>query len=137
MGVASILDARKVFLLAFGEHKAPVVYKAAELAPTEAVTASFLQEHPDATFVLDAAAAAELTAVKRPWEVGPCEWTPEVTRRAVVHLAYENPPYGENTIFTVTYKRGDNHKPEGSLVAGDSVKVKEGVVFNVVATDKS
>lgn len=87
MGVASILDARKVFLLAFGEHKAPVVYKAAELAPTEAVTASFLQEHPDATFVLDAAAAAELTAVKRPWEVGPCDWTPPTTRRAVVHLA--------------------------------------------------
>ena len=87
MGVATILDARKVFLLAFGEHKAPVVYKAAEQPPSEAVTASFLQEHPDATFVLDAAAAAELTAVKRPWEVGPCDWTPEGTRRAVVHLA--------------------------------------------------
>jgi glucosamine-6-phosphate deaminase len=87
MGVASILDARKVYLLAFGEHKAPVVYKAAELAPTEAVTASFLQEHPDALFALDPAAAAELTAVKRPWEVGPCEWTEETVRRAVVGLS--------------------------------------------------
>jgi multiubiquitin len=61
----------------------------------------------------------------------------EITYDQVVRLAYENPPYGENTIFTVTYKRGDNHKPEGSLVAGDSVKVKDGMVFNVVATDKS
>jgi glucosamine-6-phosphate deaminase len=87
MGVATILDARKVFLLAFGEHKAAIVYKAAELPPTEAITASFLQEHADATFVLDQAAAAELTAVKRPWEVGPVEWTPETVRRAVVHLS--------------------------------------------------
>ena len=87
MGVASILDARKVFLLAFGEHKAPITFKAAELPPTEAISASFLQEHSDAVFILDTAAAAELTAVKRPWEVGPVEWTPETTRRAVVNLS--------------------------------------------------
>ncbi len=87
MGVATILDARKLFLLAFGEHKAAIVYKAAEQPPTEAVSASFLQEHADATFVLDPAAAAELTAVKRPWEVGPVEWTPAIVRRAVVHLS--------------------------------------------------
>ncbi|HEY2783668.1 MAG TPA: glucosamine-6-phosphate deaminase [Fimbriiglobus sp.] len=87
MGVASILDARRVFLMSFGEHKAPVTFKAIELAPSEAVTASFLQESPDALFVLDSAAAAETTAVKRPWEVGPCEWTPETVRRAVVGLS--------------------------------------------------
>lgn len=87
MGVASILDARRVFMMAFGEHKAQVVYKAVEHPPTEAISASFLQEHPDATVVLDEAAAAELTAIKRPWEVGPCDWTPELVRKAVVHLA--------------------------------------------------
>src|SRR5207248_6439366 len=87
MGVASILDARRIFLMAFGEHKAQVVYKAVEQPPTEAVSASFRQEHPDATVVLDEAAAAELTAIKRPWEVGPCEWTPELVCKAVVHLA--------------------------------------------------
>ncbi len=87
MGVATILDARKVVLMAFGEHKAHIVYKAVEAPPTEAITASFLQDHPDAAFVLDAAAAAELTAVKRPWEVGPCQWTPDLVRRAVVHLS--------------------------------------------------
>jgi glucosamine-6-phosphate deaminase len=87
MGVASILDARRVVLLAFGEHKATVVAKALEQPPTEAISASFLQEHPDATVMLDDAAAAELTAIKRPWEVGPCEWTPELVRKAVVGLA--------------------------------------------------
>ncbi|HEY1188614.1 MAG TPA: glucosamine-6-phosphate deaminase, partial [Gemmata sp.] len=87
MGVASILDARRIFLMAFGEHKAGVVYKAVEQPPSEAVSASFLQGHPDATFVLDEAAAAELTALKRPWEVGPCQWSPDLVRKAVVTLA--------------------------------------------------
>lgn len=87
MGVASILDARRVFLMAFGEHKAAVVAKAVEQPPTEAISASFLQEHPDATVALDEAAAAELTAIKRPWEVGPCDWTPELVRKAVVGLS--------------------------------------------------
>ncbi len=87
MGVASILDARKVYLLALGEHKATITFRANEHAPTEAITASFLQEHEDAVFVLDSAAAAELTAIKRPWEVGPCDWTPSLVRRAVVHLS--------------------------------------------------
>lgn len=89
MGVATILDARQVFLMAFGEHKAPVVFKAVEQPPTEAVSASFLQEHPNAVFVLDEAAAGELTARKRPWEVGPCDWTPALVRKAVVNLALE------------------------------------------------
>jgi glucosamine-6-phosphate deaminase len=87
MGVASILDARRVFLMAFGEHKASIVYKALEQPPTEAISASFLQEHSDAIVALDEAAAAELTAIKRPWQVGPCDWTPDLIRKAVVHLS--------------------------------------------------
>lgn len=87
MGVQSILDARRIFMMAFGEHKAGIVYKAVEEAPTEAVSASFLQEHRDATVVLDEAAAGELTAIKMPWEVGPCEWAPGLVRKAVVKLS--------------------------------------------------
>ena len=87
MGVASIMDARRIFLMAYGEHKAAIVAKAIEQPPTEAISASFLQEHPDAMVVLDEAAAAELTAIKRPWEVGPCDWTQELIRKAVVNLA--------------------------------------------------
>jgi len=87
MGVASILDAKRVFLMAFGEHKATVVYRAIEHPPTEAISASFLQDHPDAMFLLDPAAAAETTAIKRPWEVGPVQWTLDRTRQAVVWLS--------------------------------------------------
>jgi hypothetical protein len=60
----------------------------------------------------------------------------EITFEQVVKLAFEKPPYGENTMFTVTYKRGHGDK-EGSMLPGDSVKAKEGMVFNVTATDKS
>lgn len=60
----------------------------------------------------------------------------EINFEQVVRLAFEAPPYGENTMFTVTYKRGHGGH-EGSMLPGDSVKVKEGMVFNVTATDKS
>ncbi len=56
----------------------------------------------------------------------------------VVSLAYDgNPPQGENWVFTVTYRRGHGEKPEGTLVEGQNVKVKDGMIFNVTATDKS
>jgi glucosamine-6-phosphate deaminase len=87
MGVGTILDARKIVLMAFGEHKAPVVQRAAEGPVTDAVAASFLQEHPDATFLLDHAAAGALAAVARPWTIGPVDWTPPLIRRAVIWLS--------------------------------------------------
>ena len=67
MGVGTILEARKIVLMAFGEHKAPIVQQAVEGTMTDAVAASFLQKHPDATFLLDQAAAGELTPIRRPW----------------------------------------------------------------------
>jgi glucosamine-6-phosphate deaminase len=87
MGVGTILDARKIVLMSFGEHKATVVQRAAEGTITDAVSASFLQEHPDATFLLDHAAAGALAAVARPWTIGPIEWTPPLIRKAVIWLS--------------------------------------------------
>ena len=64
--------------------------------------------------------------------------TKEITFEQVVDFAYDgNPPRGENWVFTVTYRRGADESPQGSLVKGASVKVKKGMVFNVTATDKS
>jgi glucosamine-6-phosphate deaminase len=87
MGVGTILDARKVVLMAFGEHKAPVVQRAVEGPITDSVAASFLQQHPDATFLLDRAAAAELVAFARPWALGSVNWTPALIRKAVIGLS--------------------------------------------------
>src|SRR6266480_8135680 len=53
MGVGTILEAKKVVIMAFGEHKAPIVRKAVEEEQSEVVTASFLQKHNDTTFILD------------------------------------------------------------------------------------
>jgi glucosamine-6-phosphate deaminase len=90
MGVGTILKAKRIILMAFGEHKASIVREAVEGPVTEAVTASFLQEHKDATLLLDMAAAAELKAYRRPWAVGPVTWTPSLIRRAVVWLALDS-----------------------------------------------
>lgn len=87
MGVGTILDARRIVLLAWGEAKAGVIAQAVENAPTDAIPASFLQGHPDVRFLIDRAAASMLTRVRRPWLVSPIAWAPEVTRRAVVWLS--------------------------------------------------
>lgn len=61
----------------------------------------------------------------------------ELSYEEVVNLAYDNnPPTGENVVITVTYSKGVDGK-QGSLVKGGSVKAKDGMIFNVTATDKS
>jgi glucosamine-6-phosphate deaminase len=87
MGVGTILEARKIVLMAFGEHKAKIVQRAVEGPITDSVAASFLQQHPDATFILDRAAASELAAFARPWTIGPIKWTPALIRKAVIWLS--------------------------------------------------
>ena len=87
MGVGTILAARQIVMLAFGEHKAPIVARAVEGEITPVVAASFLQEHPQAVVVLDEAGAAELTRNRSPWLLGPVEWNPLRMRDAVIWLA--------------------------------------------------
>jgi glucosamine-6-phosphate deaminase len=94
MGVGTILDARRVVLMAFGEHKAPIVRRAVEGDVTLTVAASFLQQHRDASFVLDPAAAAHLTRFQTPWLLGSIrdyglDWDRDMTRRAVIWLSQE------------------------------------------------
>lgn len=94
MGVGSILDARRLVLLAFGEHKAGIIRRAVEGEITPTVAASFLQEHPNARIVLDAAAGAELTRIKTPWLLGNVgqfglSWEHALTKRAAIWLAGE------------------------------------------------
>lgn len=87
MGVGTIMEARKVVIMAFGEHKAPIVRRAVEEDISDAVTASFLQKHNDTTFILDQAAAGYLTPIRMPWVVGSVNWTPNLIRRAVIWLS--------------------------------------------------
>ena len=61
----------------------------------------------------------------------------ELSFREVVELAYENPVFNDQVLYTVTYKRGEGNKPEGTMVDGDTVRIKENMIFNVARTDKS
>ncbi len=68
----------------------------------------------------------------------PHEWSKRtITHEEVVKL--EVPEYPQNPPFTyaVTYKCGPSNKPEGILAPGASVKVKEGMIFNVSETGQS
>ncbi|MFA8449601.1 MAG: glucosamine-6-phosphate deaminase [Bacteroidales bacterium] len=86
MGVGSILKARKIFLVAWGENKASIIARAVEGEISESVPTTFLQKHKDVQLVIDQAAAASLTRFKTPWLVGNCEWTDRTIRKAVVWL---------------------------------------------------
>lgn len=87
MGVGTILDAKRVIMMAFGEGKARVVAQAVEGPVTSVIAGSFLQQHPNSLVVLDEAAAAELTRFKSPWLVGAVDWDKPIIRKAVIWLA--------------------------------------------------
>ncbi len=87
MGVGTILRARKILLLAFGEGKADIVATTVEGYANSSVPATFLQEHPNTQFLLDEAAAGGLTRVRAPWVIGDVQWDAVTIRRAVIDLA--------------------------------------------------
>jgi glucosamine-6-phosphate deaminase len=115
MGVGTILQAKEVALLAWGESKAAILRQAVEGPLTETVPASFLQRHPNCRCYVDEAAARELTRYRFPWKVGPVDWTPELSRQAVVSLASDlkrpvlrlsDEDYAENGLATLLVETG-------------------------------
>ncbi len=89
MGIGSIMKARKIYLLAWGQHKAAVLKDAVEGPITPAIPASFLQRHPNVRVVIDAGASEELTKIKTPWLVGMCKWDDDLICKAVVWLSQQ------------------------------------------------
>ena len=61
----------------------------------------------------------------------------EITFDRVVALAFDEPPTGEFICFTVTYRNAGGRKPQGTLIEGETVKLREGTIINVTVTDKS
>ena len=86
MGVGTIMAAKEIFLMAWGDGKAEILAKAVEGPVTDVVPSSFLQNHPTITFIVDLPAAAQLTRFKSPWLVGQCVWTDRMIRKAVLWL---------------------------------------------------
>jgi glucosamine-6-phosphate deaminase len=87
MGIGTILQARQIRLVAWGDSKASILRAAIEGLETGTVPASFLQHHPDCAAYIDQAAANELTRFRTPWKVGPVKWDRQLTQNAVTWLA--------------------------------------------------
>lgn len=60
----------------------------------------------------------------------------EITFDQIIILAFGSISNDPNVSYTVTFKRGHGNK-EGSMVKGDSEKIKEGMIFNATQTNKS
>ena len=86
MGVSTILGAKKVYLMAWGEEKAKMVKECVEGNITDTIPASYLQTHNNAHIVVDLSAASNLTRIQRPWLVTSCEWNDKLIRSAIVWL---------------------------------------------------
>ena len=86
MGVSTILAAKKVYLIAWGEEKAKMVKECVEGPITDTIPASYLQTHNNAHIVTDLSAASNLTRIQRPWLVTSCEWNDKLIRSAIVWL---------------------------------------------------
>lgn len=119
MGIGTIMKAKKIILMAWGEMKAPVLQKTVEGEISEHVPASALQNHPDVIFVVDESAASELTRKKSPWLTGECEWTPKMIKKAVVNMALRsekpvlsltNTDYNEYGLSDLLAEKGDAYE---------------------------
>ena len=128
MGIATILEAREIAILATGEHKAPIVQRAVEGEIDVDVAATFLQNHPNTTFYVDRAAAAELTRIATPWRVDQVEWTPELTVRGVVWLSQT---VGKG-ILKLTQRDYAEHKMSSLVARYGTPGAVNGEVFNTL-----
>jgi len=128
MGIATILEAREIAILATGEHKSAIVRRAVEGAVDLEVAATFLQRHPRTTFYLDTAAAAELTRIATPWLVDEVTWTPELAVRAVVWLSLRT----GKAILKLTQGDYAEHQLSSLVARHGSPGAVNGLVFNAL-----
>ncbi|WP_026849800.1 glucosamine-6-phosphate deaminase [Gemmatimonas phototrophica] len=128
MGIATIMAAREVAILATGEHKSGIVRRSVEGEIDRAVAATFLQRHPNTTFYVDDAAAVDLTRVATPWLLDEVVWDEPLAVRAVTWLAAKQKKamlkltqadYAENNLTSLVARHG-------------SPGAVNGLVFNVL-----
>ena len=90
MGIGTIMKAKRIIIMAWGEGKASIVKKAVEGPVSDHVPATYLQDHPNTTFILDDASGSHLTRINLPWTLGPCEWeNKSLIKRATIWLSQE------------------------------------------------
>jgi glucosamine-6-phosphate deaminase len=130
MGVATILSAREIAILATGEHKSAIVRRAVEGEVNVEVAATFLQRHANTTFYVDAAAAAELTRIATPWLLDEVQWTPALVLRAVVWLSQRT----GTAILKLTQSDYAEHRLSSLVARYGSPGAVNGEVFNILGS---
>lgn len=128
MGVSTILQSKRIVLMAWGQNKADIIKRTIQGEITADVPATFLQNHKNTTFVLDQGAAAELTRFKTPWLVGDCIWTEELKNKAIVWLCQKT----EKAILKLTDRDYNNNGMSDLLAAGSSSYGLNINMFNIL-----
>ncbi len=128
MGIATIMAAREVAILATGEHKSGIVRRAVEGEIDRAVAATFLQRHPNTTFYVDDAAAVDLTRVATPWLLDEVRWDEPLAVRAVTWLAAKQ----QKAILKLTQADYAENNLTSLVARHGSPGAVNGLVFNVL-----
>jgi glucosamine-6-phosphate deaminase len=128
MGVATIMDAREIAILATGEHKSSIVRRAVEGEVDVEVAATFLQRHPNTTFYVDRAAGADLTRIATPWLIDEVKWTQDLTVRAVIWLSQST----GKAILHLTQRDYSDHKLSSLVSKYGTPGEVNGKVFNIL-----
>lgn len=119
MGVGTILKARRVVLLAWGNKKAEIIKRTVEGEMSSEVPATYLQTHKNCTVILDEAASEDLTRIKTPWVVGPCIWDEAMQRKGIVWLSAQvkkpilkltDRDYNDNFMSSLLAQEGSAYK---------------------------
>ncbi|GGZ85807.1 glucosamine-6-phosphate deaminase [Algibacter mikhailovii] len=111
MGIGTVLKAKRIILLGWGGNKASILKETIEGNINSEVPATYLQNHNNTTFLIDEAAASELTRVKTPWLVTNCVWNDDLKLKAVVWLS----ELTNNSILKLTDKDYNNNGMSGLL----------------------
>jgi len=116
MGIETIMSARDVILMAWGEKKASIVSEAVEGNISDLVPATYLQSHSNTKVFLDSAAASNLTRIDTPWLVSDVEWNDTLIKKAVIWLCRKlekpilkltNRDYNDNSLSSIVANHGD------------------------------
>ena len=128
MGVATILEAREIALMATGEHKSGIIRRSVEGSVNLEIAATFLQGHPATTFYVDKAAGADLTRIATPWLLDEVEWTEDLKLRAVVWLSQQT----QRAILKLTQRDYAEHGMSSLVARSGSPGAVNGEVFNAL-----
>ncbi|WP_298530935.1 glucosamine-6-phosphate deaminase [uncultured Algibacter sp.] len=111
MGIGTVLGAKRIVLLGWGGNKAEILKETIEGNINSEVPATYLQNHNNTSFIIDEAAASELTRVKTPWLVTNCVWDDSLKLKAVVWLS----ELTNKSILKLTDKDYNNNGMSGLL----------------------